>query len=449
MTVDAHPIADLPNPADYGFTVVDRHELPEELRTLVAQVRELVDAVAHTEADPDELAEANRIVKELTGRLNTRRRPVGAMVRQTWDGGRIDYNTIANAVSGPANPMAPLQNLRVEGDGLYGEVTLDSFYEGPPGFVHGGVGRRPPRPGARRSHRRLRPRLPDRQPHRRLPPSHTAQHAAGRLLADHRRGTPQSVRLRGDPLQRRSHRGRPGHHGAVGNPACLAPQSTPTSRGPGRHPKPARASRRTNPRPPGRHSQPCAPPIPTNPLLPDPATPPRQQSPRPAGDPKRAGRTPRHPTGAPAHPGSTPAPAPCLRRAAPRPQFRGTLEPRPAWDIRAFLCPRRVSHRTAPAGEQAPALPGPGSGQQPNSGAPTPRGAQSHEDTPERSGSQPRGPAREGAGCPNPASHDRQAAPPLPSAPPPRSQTRSTEPGRRCLPTPCGNRPGFSPDRRT
>gem|GEM_PF-4839803 len=110
---------------------------------------------------------------------------------------------------------------------------------------------------------------------------------------------------------------------------------------------------------------------------------------------------------------------------------------------------RRVSHRTAPAGEQAPALPGPGSGQQPNSGAPTPRGAQSHEDTPERSGSQPRGPAREGAGCPNPASHDRQAAPPLPSAPPPRSQTRSTEPGRRCLPTPCGNRPGFSPDRRT
>ncbi len=138
MTVDAHPIADLPNPADYGFTVVDRHELPEELRTLVAQVRELVDAVAHTEADTDELAEANRIVKELTGRLNTRRRPVGAMVRQTWDGGRIDYNTIANAVSGPANPMAPLQNLRVEGDGLYGEVTLDSFYEGPPGFVHGG-----------------------------------------------------------------------------------------------------------------------------------------------------------------------------------------------------------------------------------------------------------------------------------------------------------------------
>ena len=58
MTVDAHPIADLPNPADYGFTVVDRHELPEELRTLVAQVRELVDAVAHTEADPDERARA-------------------------------------------------------------------------------------------------------------------------------------------------------------------------------------------------------------------------------------------------------------------------------------------------------------------------------------------------------------------------------------------------------
>ncbi|GAA3976204.1 PaaI family thioesterase [Thermobifida alba] len=138
MTVDAHPIAELPNPADYGFTVVDPHELPAELLTLVDRVRELVDAVAHTDADPAELAAASRTVDELTERLGARRRPVGAMVRQTWEGGRVDYNTLANVVSGPANPVAPLRNLRATDDGLYGEVTLDSFYEGPPGFVHGG-----------------------------------------------------------------------------------------------------------------------------------------------------------------------------------------------------------------------------------------------------------------------------------------------------------------------
>ncbi|KUP97978.1 PaaI family thioesterase [Thermobifida cellulosilytica] len=138
MTVDAHPIADLPNPADYGFTVVDRQELPAELTALADQVRRLIDAVAHTDADPSELAAVNRAVGELTERLNTRRRPASTMVRQTWDGGRVDYNTIANAVSGPANPVAPLRNLRVTEDGLYGETTLDSFYEGPPGCVHGG-----------------------------------------------------------------------------------------------------------------------------------------------------------------------------------------------------------------------------------------------------------------------------------------------------------------------
>ncbi|MEY9212955.1 PaaI family thioesterase [Thermobifida halotolerans] len=138
MTVDAHPIADLPNPADYGFTVIERQELPADLLTLVDRVRELVDAVAHTEADPAELAAASRTVSELTERLGARRRPVGAMTRQDWEGGRVDYNTLANAVSGVTNPVAPLRNLRVEDGGLRAETTLNGAYEGPPGLVHGG-----------------------------------------------------------------------------------------------------------------------------------------------------------------------------------------------------------------------------------------------------------------------------------------------------------------------
>ncbi|GAA3759130.1 acyl-coenzyme A thioesterase PaaI-like protein [Spinactinospora alkalitolerans] len=138
MTVEAQPVAELPDPADFGLAVVPEDELPSELLTLVGRVHELADAVAHTEADPAELAEASAAVAALTERLGARRRDIGAMVRRQRPGGRTEYGTLANIVSGPVNPAAPPLVLERTDEGVRGEVVLNGTYQGPPGLVHGG-----------------------------------------------------------------------------------------------------------------------------------------------------------------------------------------------------------------------------------------------------------------------------------------------------------------------
>lgn len=139
MTVHDQPVAELPDPRDFGITVVPEEDIPAELSALVDQVRELADAVAHTQADPAELAEARAAVAEVTERLSGGDpRPSGAMVRHTWPDGRIEYSTIANVVSGPTNPVAPPLCMSGTGADLRGETTLNGLYEGPPGLVHGG-----------------------------------------------------------------------------------------------------------------------------------------------------------------------------------------------------------------------------------------------------------------------------------------------------------------------
>lgn len=138
MSVDAQPVSELPDPRNFGMPVVAEDELPEELHTLVARVHELVDAVAHTEADATELTRASAAVHELTERLNVKRRDIGAMLEQTRADGGTDYQTLTNVVSGASNPAAvPLVLERTE-DGVWSEVTLNGTYQGPPGLVHGG-----------------------------------------------------------------------------------------------------------------------------------------------------------------------------------------------------------------------------------------------------------------------------------------------------------------------
>lgn len=138
MTVDAQPLTELPDPRDFGLAVVDREDLPAALLALVAEVRALSDAVAHTEVDPAEFTEARAAIAALTERLNTVRRPTGAMVLERDAEGRADYGTVTNVVSGPTNPSAPPLVLERTEDGVRAEVTLNGLYQGPPGLVHGG-----------------------------------------------------------------------------------------------------------------------------------------------------------------------------------------------------------------------------------------------------------------------------------------------------------------------
>ncbi|GAB3497847.1 PaaI family thioesterase [Nocardiopsis coralliicola] len=139
MTVDT-PSADALNPADYGLHVVDEADLPAELTGLVARVRSLADAAAHTRAGAadltaaaDALAKAEEILRDGGERL-----PGGAMLRTTLSDGRAEHQTLTNGVSGALSPVAPPLVLAGGADGVRGEVTMGGVYQGPPGLVHGG-----------------------------------------------------------------------------------------------------------------------------------------------------------------------------------------------------------------------------------------------------------------------------------------------------------------------
>lgn len=138
MTVDAQPVAEKPDPADYGFTVVPEEQIPAELSALVDRVRSLMDTVAHAQAAPGALSAAADAVARAEELLQGERRPLGAMVRSTYADGAVEYGTVANGVSGPVNPLAPPIDLDKDGEGLRAEFTLNGLYEGPPGLVHGG-----------------------------------------------------------------------------------------------------------------------------------------------------------------------------------------------------------------------------------------------------------------------------------------------------------------------
>ncbi|QBI53913.1 PaaI family thioesterase [Streptomonospora litoralis] len=139
MTVETEPVAELPDPRDFGLPVVGEEEIPAELTSLVEEVRTLVDAVAHTRAGAEDLAAARTAVAEAASRLQGDRHDIGTMVRHTWPDGRVEYGTLANIVAGPTNAAAPPLRLeRASGGGLHGGFRLNGVYQGPPGLVHGG-----------------------------------------------------------------------------------------------------------------------------------------------------------------------------------------------------------------------------------------------------------------------------------------------------------------------
>jgi acyl-coenzyme A thioesterase PaaI-like protein len=51
----------------------------------------------------------------------------------------IRFVRVYNPVSGVGSPLAPPLDIRADEQGVSGEVTLGLAYEGPPGYVHGGV----------------------------------------------------------------------------------------------------------------------------------------------------------------------------------------------------------------------------------------------------------------------------------------------------------------------
>lgn len=104
---------------------------------LAESVRELVDATIRTEADAAEVAAIKAQIDAATARLRAKQIDGAFGVRYTTAGSRMAWG---NPVIGIRNPIAPpLVIRRDEAGGTYTDFVMGAPYEGPPGYVHGGI----------------------------------------------------------------------------------------------------------------------------------------------------------------------------------------------------------------------------------------------------------------------------------------------------------------------
>jgi acyl-coenzyme A thioesterase PaaI-like protein len=106
-------------------------------RPLADSVRRLIDATIRTSVDAATLAAAKEKVDCATEELSAALIPGSFGVRQAGDGQTMAWG---NVVIGLRNPVAPPLTITHNADGLvWSDFALGAAYEGPPGFVHGGM----------------------------------------------------------------------------------------------------------------------------------------------------------------------------------------------------------------------------------------------------------------------------------------------------------------------
>jgi acyl-coenzyme A thioesterase PaaI-like protein len=112
----------------------------EEAEAAVAAARRLVTALLHAEKVPAaEITGMTARLNELADQAQAHVPPVEPRER-TWRRRPRAEAALRNPVNGRQNAFAPGLSVRGMPDGsVSAEVTLDALYEGPPGYVHGGV----------------------------------------------------------------------------------------------------------------------------------------------------------------------------------------------------------------------------------------------------------------------------------------------------------------------
>lgn len=120
---------------DLSSDEVDR--IRDVYQPLAESVRELVDATIRTEVDADEVAAVKAEIDALTARLRARQIDGAFGVRYTTAGDRMAWG---NPVVGIRNPIAPPLVIERDASGAaFTDFVMGAPYEGPPGFVHGGM----------------------------------------------------------------------------------------------------------------------------------------------------------------------------------------------------------------------------------------------------------------------------------------------------------------------
>jgi acyl-coenzyme A thioesterase PaaI-like protein len=104
---------------------------------LAHHVRDLVDVTIRTRVDEDQVAEAQRLIRQAAALLAMDAPPGPAGIHYNAEGRSWNWG---NAVVGVRNAVAPPVALEWQDDGaVRAALTLGASYEGPPGSVHGGV----------------------------------------------------------------------------------------------------------------------------------------------------------------------------------------------------------------------------------------------------------------------------------------------------------------------
>ena len=125
---------------DFTFEAISAEEF-ERQRTsfepLTDALRRLIDVGIHTEVDGDTVAEALEHLEAATALLERRQRAGRSTLRHADTGRPVAW---ANPAVGLRNAIAPPMIIEHEADGTcWSEFTLGPAYEGPPGWVHGGI----------------------------------------------------------------------------------------------------------------------------------------------------------------------------------------------------------------------------------------------------------------------------------------------------------------------
>jgi acyl-coenzyme A thioesterase PaaI-like protein len=111
-------------------------DLMAAVTELGTALRELVDASVLTTVPADQLRAAAADARAVTARLAAAQRPATQL--PVLDDPLV-FRRVYNPVSGVGSALAPPVRIRRVEGGVVGEALLGPAYEGPPGYVHGGI----------------------------------------------------------------------------------------------------------------------------------------------------------------------------------------------------------------------------------------------------------------------------------------------------------------------
>jgi acyl-coenzyme A thioesterase PaaI-like protein len=117
--------------------MTEPHPLEAVYEPLAVAVRSLVDVAIRTEADAATVSRARGLIDAAREQLSAALMPASFGLRAGTDGQGSAWGNVAIGIR---NPVAPPLVVHHEPDGrVWTEFALGAAYEGPAGYVHGGV----------------------------------------------------------------------------------------------------------------------------------------------------------------------------------------------------------------------------------------------------------------------------------------------------------------------